>query len=90
MTPQGMRTWLAATSGKGGQSLVFGFEEALQNGTLIVGSPRTCSALIRRQRTEGKRGTLLAMFQFGSLPHKLAMKSIELFGKEVLPAIREA
>jgi hypothetical protein len=32
---------------------------------------------------------LLAMFQFGSLPHKLAMKSIELFGKEVLPAIRE-
>jgi len=89
MTPQGMRTWLAATSGKGGQSLVFGFEEALQNGTLIVGSPRTCSALIRRQRTEGKRGTLLAMFQFGSLPHKLAMKSIELFGKEVLPAIRK-
>ena len=89
MTPQGMRTWLAATSGKGGQSLVFGFEEALQNGTLIVGSPRTCLELIRRQRTEGKRGTLLAMFQFGSLPHKLAMKSIELFGKEVLPAIRE-
>ena len=35
------------------------------------------------------RGTLLAMFQFGSLPHSLAMKSIELFGKEVLPAIRE-
>jgi len=29
------------------------------------------------------------MFQFGSLPHKLAMKNIALFGKEVLPAIRE-
>jgi len=89
MTPRGMRTWLAATSGKEGQSLVFGFEEALQNGTLIVGSPRTCIELIRRQRAEGKRGMLLAMFQFGSLPHKLAMKNIALFGKEVLPAIRE-
>jgi alkanesulfonate monooxygenase SsuD/methylene tetrahydromethanopterin reductase-like flavin-dependent oxidoreductase (luciferase family) len=89
MTPRGMRTWLAATSGKEGQSLVFGFEEALQNGTLIVGSPQTCVELIRRQRSEGKRGTLLAMFQFGSLPHALTMKNLALFGREVLPAIRD-
>lgn len=89
MSARGMRIWLEATSGKDGQSLVFAFEEAVRNGTLIVGSPQTCIDLIRRQRTEGKRGTLLAMFQFGSLPHALAMKSIGLFGREVLPAIRE-
>jgi len=89
MSPKGLRTWLTASSGRAGQSLGFDFDEAIRGGNLIVGSPKTCIELIRRQRTEGKKGTMLSMFQFGTLPHKLAMKSIGLFGREVIPALRE-
>jgi alkanesulfonate monooxygenase SsuD/methylene tetrahydromethanopterin reductase-like flavin-dependent oxidoreductase (luciferase family) len=89
MSPKGLRTWLTASSGKAGQSLGLDFDEAVEGGNLIVGSPKTCVELIRRQRSEGKKGTMLSMFQFGTLPHKLAMKSIELFGREVIPAIKD-
>jgi alkanesulfonate monooxygenase SsuD/methylene tetrahydromethanopterin reductase-like flavin-dependent oxidoreductase (luciferase family) len=89
MTPKGLRTWLTASSGKKGQSLGLDFDEAIAGGNLIVGSPKTCIELIRRQRSEGKKGTMLSMFQFGTLPHKLVMKSIALFGREVLPAVRD-
>ena len=90
MSVQGLKTWLGASSGSGGQSLVFSYDEAIEQGLLICGSPKTCIELVKKQRGEGKVGTLLAMFQFGSLPHELAMKSIRLFGQEVLPAIKEA
>ena len=88
MSPLGLRTWLGATTGKSGHSLVLDFDEAIEAGNLIVGSPATCVELIRRLRTVGKHGTMLSMFQFGTLPHQLAMKSIGLFGREVIPAIK--
>lgn len=87
MSPKGLRTWLTASSGKAGQPLAFDFDEAIKGGNLIVGGPRTWIELVRRQRAEGKKGTMLSMFQFGTLPHALAMKSIGLFGREVAPAI---
>ena len=37
-----------------------------------------------RRRTSAPMG----LFQFGSLPHALATKNIELFAKTVLPALR--
>jgi len=55
---------------------------------LMVGSLATCVGLIRPLRGVGKHGVMLSMFQFGNLPHELVMKSIGLFGREVLPAIR--
>jgi alpha/beta hydrolase fold len=63
--------------------------EFLRTISAKVGSPQTCVELIRRQRSEGKRGTRLAMFQFGSLPHALTMKNLALYGREVLPATME-
>jgi hypothetical protein len=33
-------------------------------------------------------GVFMGLFQFGSLPHALATKNIELFAKTVLPALR--
>lgn len=89
MSPRGLRNWLEATRGKSGRSLVLDFDEAIEAGNLIVGSPGTCVELIRRLRKVGRHGTMLSMFQFGTLPHRLAMKSIELFGREVIPAVRE-
>lgn len=89
MSVAGMRNWLEQSSGKEGRSLTFDFDEAVAGGSLVVGSPETCIKQIRRQRDEGKRGTMLSMFQFGNLPHRLVMKSIELFGREVIPAVKD-
>jgi alkanesulfonate monooxygenase SsuD/methylene tetrahydromethanopterin reductase-like flavin-dependent oxidoreductase (luciferase family) len=89
MSPVGLKSWLEASSGKGGRSLFFAYEEAVEQGIFICGSPKTCIEQIRRQREEGKRGTLLSMFQFGSMPHEMAMENIRMFGEEVLPAVEE-
>jgi len=43
---------------------------------------------IRAHMQELGAGVFMGLFQFGSLPHALAMKNIELFAKTVLPALR--
>jgi hypothetical protein len=35
-------------------------------------------------------GVFMGLFQFGSIPHALAMKNIDLFAKAVLPVLRAA
>jgi hypothetical protein len=39
-------------------------------------------------RSSQGAGVFMGLFQFGSLPHALATKNIELFAKTVLPALR--
>jgi len=34
-------------------------------------------------------GNLMVLLQIGSMPHELAMENIELFGREVLPGVRD-
>lgn len=64
--------------------------EAGADGALYVGSPQTVAAkIVRTVRALG-----LARFDMkysnGTLPHASAMKSIELFGTAVAPAVRSA
>ena len=35
-----------------------------------------------------RAGVFMGLFQFGSLPHALAAKNIELFARTVLPELR--
>jgi alkanesulfonate monooxygenase SsuD/methylene tetrahydromethanopterin reductase-like flavin-dependent oxidoreductase (luciferase family) len=64
--------------------------EAGPDGAICVGSPQTVAAKIVRT------AALLGLSRFdlkysnGTLPHPTCMKSIELFGREVLPAVRAA
>jgi len=34
-------------------------------------------------------GNLMVLLQIGSMPHELALENIELFGREVLPGLRD-
>jgi hypothetical protein len=65
-----------------------GFDEAVEAGAAIVGSPRTVidrlSDLVRRCRI----GNLHAMLQLGSMPRQVAFDNISLFASDVLPALR--
>ena len=64
-------------------------ELLLEQGSFIVGSPKTVrEKLIEAQRAIGF-GNLLMTIQFGTLPHDLTMNNIKLLAEEVVPYIKE-
>ena len=66
-----------------------GFEELQENNTIVVGSPDT---VIRKLKTTIERlnpGTLILIGSDGPVAHKDVMRSVELLGKEVIPALHE-
>ena len=54
----------------------------------IVGSPETVRQKMRECIKASGCGIIQGIFQVGSLPHDLTMKSMELFAGEVMPALR--
>jgi alkanesulfonate monooxygenase SsuD/methylene tetrahydromethanopterin reductase-like flavin-dependent oxidoreductase (luciferase family) len=65
-------------------------EDLLASGAFIAGSPATVrEKLIDAQREIGF-GNLLLTIQFGTLPHDLTMRNIELLGKYVVPQLKGA
>jgi probable LLM family oxidoreductase len=64
--------------------------EALRTrrGALVVGSPGEVTEKILFQHELFGHQRFLAQMSVGSLPHQQALRSIELFGTEVAPAVR--
>ncbi len=63
-------------------------DDLLESGAFVVGSPQTvCEKLIEAQRQIGF-GNLLMTIQFGTLPHDLTMKNIQILGSQVVPQIK--
>ncbi len=64
------------------------YQDFVDLGFLIAGSPAT----VRERLAEGierlRIGHLLTLLHFGSMPHELCLKNIDLFSREVLPHIR--
>jgi probable LLM family oxidoreductase len=59
-------------------------------GALVVGSPETVARKIVAQHEIFGHRRFLAQMSVGTMPHEQVMRSIELFGTEVAPAVREA
>jgi alkanesulfonate monooxygenase SsuD/methylene tetrahydromethanopterin reductase-like flavin-dependent oxidoreductase (luciferase family) len=66
----------------------FDFELTQRDGITFVGDPDHVIREIRAQMRELGAGTLMALLQFGSLPHALACKNARLFAERVLPELR--
>jgi len=62
--------------------------DMIEKGFAVVGSASTVreqlEALVKRLNV----GHLMTVLQFGSMPHDLAMKNVEQFGREVLPGLQ--
>jgi alkanesulfonate monooxygenase SsuD/methylene tetrahydromethanopterin reductase-like flavin-dependent oxidoreductase (luciferase family) len=56
----------------------------------IVGDPDHVATEMRRQAEIMGAGVFLTYIPFGTLPVPQAMKSVELFAREVLPNVRDA
>jgi alkanesulfonate monooxygenase SsuD/methylene tetrahydromethanopterin reductase-like flavin-dependent oxidoreductase (luciferase family) len=59
-------------------------------GSLVVGSPQQVIDKILYQHEIFKLDRFLAHMPVGSMPHKMTMRSIELYGTVVAPAVRKA
>jgi len=59
-------------------------------GSLLVGSPQQVVDKILYEHELFGHSRFLAQMTVGPIDHKKVMRSIELFGKDVAPAIRKA
>jgi alkanesulfonate monooxygenase SsuD/methylene tetrahydromethanopterin reductase-like flavin-dependent oxidoreductase (luciferase family) len=66
------------------------FEELNEQGLVIFGSPSTVRDRLLAYQREMQFEKLVGLLHFGTLPHDLTMKNIELFGREVMPQLRAA
>jgi alkanesulfonate monooxygenase SsuD/methylene tetrahydromethanopterin reductase-like flavin-dependent oxidoreductase (luciferase family) len=58
-------------------------------GTSLIGSPETVTKKARAMIETARPDCLVGMFSFGGLRHEQVMRSIELFGTKVMPALRD-
>ena len=61
----------------------------LANDLVFIGSPDTVAAKLRKAATDGLFNTFMGEFNFHNLAEEDLMRSISLFGREVIPQLRE-
>ena len=65
------------------------YQELQQRYHLIVGNPDSVIKQLRHIKERLGVGALLLEAQGGQLSHQDTMRSLELFGKEVIPALKD-
>ena len=63
-------------------------EKAIELGLFVCGSPATVRQAFEAYWREMRFGNLLVLCQFGTLPGDLTRKNMELFAREVMPALK--
>lgn len=66
------------------------FAGMVASGNGVAGSPATVAEALTRQARDGQLNYLAGQFIFGDMPQADAMRSVALFAREVMPAMREA
>jgi len=59
-----------------------------ERGVIVAGNPDSCIEGVKRHQEIGADQSLLIM-QCDQIPHAKVKRSIELFGKEVIPAFKD-
>jgi alkanesulfonate monooxygenase SsuD/methylene tetrahydromethanopterin reductase-like flavin-dependent oxidoreductase (luciferase family) len=65
------------------------YDELIEGGYIVVGSPRTVVEKYARQREEYGLGIVITQGQTGSMPHWMAMKNLQIMSEEVIPHFRD-
>lgn len=61
----------------------------MENDLVFIGSPRTVTEKLRRAAEAGLFNTFMGEFNFADLPEADLMRSLRLFGTEVMPKLRD-
>ncbi|MEE8290471.1 MAG: LLM class flavin-dependent oxidoreductase [Candidatus Tectomicrobia bacterium] len=67
----------------------FDYDLCQREGLSIIGDPDHVIRELQKQEEVLGCGIVMGLFQFGSMPHDLAMKNIRLFAKTVLPEVQK-
>ena len=65
------------------------WEELIEEGNIIVGSPDQVAEQLSRVIHDLRFGQLMALMQIGGMRRESTMKNIEMFGKHVIPLIQD-
>ncbi len=65
------------------------FEEILEKGYVIVGTPDEVAARLREVAVDLNIGHLMLLLQFGNMGKELAMSNTKLFAEEVMPQLTD-
>jgi alkanesulfonate monooxygenase SsuD/methylene tetrahydromethanopterin reductase-like flavin-dependent oxidoreductase (luciferase family) len=65
------------------------YDDVINNGILVVGSPKTVTCMLAEQVEESGTGHFLCWMNFGSLTPKQVLRSEELFATQVIPELRK-
>ena len=63
-------------------------EKSIELGLFVCGSPETVREAFRNYWKEMRFGNLLVLCQFATLPAELTRRNMELFSREVMPAVK--
>ena len=64
------------------------FEEIVDKGYVVIGSPDEVAEQLREVATEMNVGHLMLLLQFGNMKHDVVMHNTEIFAKQVAPQIK--
>jgi alkanesulfonate monooxygenase SsuD/methylene tetrahydromethanopterin reductase-like flavin-dependent oxidoreductase (luciferase family) len=64
------------------------YKDFLDDQFVICGSPATVRDRLKELCKTMRVGNLMVLLHMGSMPHELTLKNIDLFFKEVAPALR--
>jgi alkanesulfonate monooxygenase SsuD/methylene tetrahydromethanopterin reductase-like flavin-dependent oxidoreductase (luciferase family) len=64
------------------------FKDFMNERYVVCGSPATVRDQLKDLSESLKVGNLMVLLQMGSMPHELTLKNIDLFFREVAPALR--
>lgn len=67
----------------------FDYDLCQREGLSVVGDPDYVIQELQAQAKTLDCGVIMGLFQFGSMPHELAMKNIRLFADQVLPEVQK-
>jgi alkanesulfonate monooxygenase SsuD/methylene tetrahydromethanopterin reductase-like flavin-dependent oxidoreductase (luciferase family) len=65
------------------------FEDIVEQGYVIIGSPDEVAEQLRTVATELRVGQLMLLLQFGNMDRQLTLHNTELFAKRVAPQLRD-
>jgi alkanesulfonate monooxygenase SsuD/methylene tetrahydromethanopterin reductase-like flavin-dependent oxidoreductase (luciferase family) len=73
------------------KAAIFGditLEKSIELGLIVCGSPATARQALESYWKDMRFGNLLVLCQFGTLPADLTRRNMELFAREVMPAVK--
>ena len=73
----------------GGAEKGMSYQKLQELNTILIGSPETVTKKLANTIDRLSPGYIILIASDGNLPHKDVMRSIELLGKEVIPALHE-